>query len=278
MWKKSYLVGVDHIDKQHMELFRIVEELLLSLKATDDKADYKTGIGEAIAFLKGYVIKHFSDEEDFMASIGYKDIEQHKAYHAQLKKDVLSYENQLGISNFAMPIVKKFLGFVNVWLVQHVAGIDQKYSSEFVQEAVSDDYVAKITEVIKMMTGNEATDIIAFKENKKTDGSSLSFIVGLNNLPERAIAITFSEAFTSSVFKSMTGMEFEGTDDIVISAMSEIASVIARSIVSIVSGNRSDVNIKVMVPANSGAFSNVHDVTYLKTSMGDMAVFIINMK
>ena len=274
MWKDSYLIGVQLIDDQHKELFRIVGDLLLVLKDDKDIVSNKTKLADAIAFLKGYVVKHFKDEEEYMAKKGFKDIEAHKAYHVELTQDVLNYEKQLVESDFAIPVVKKFLGFVNVWLIQHVAGIDQKYADDFVQETVSDDIDSKVIEVIKMMTGDDMDDVDVYREGNMPEGGNLCFVIGLVGSSNKTIGFMFSDKFTSSVFIAMTGMEFDEHDDLVISAMSEISNVIAGNIVTIVSGNDPNADIKIPEHADSKTFPAESEITLLKTNLGDMAVLV----
>ncbi len=85
LWKESYKTGVDLIDQQHKQLFDTTENLI---KAIREGSDYerKRECIQTIIFLKNYIVKHFDDEEKFMASIGYPDIEEHKKIHIRLTK------------------------------------------------------------------------------------------------------------------------------------------------------------------------------------------------
>ena len=275
MWKNSYQIGIDHIDKQHKELFRIVGELLLSLKVATDKSDYQTSLGEAIQFLKSYVVKHFAEEEEYMTAKGYADIAKHKEYHVELTQDVLNYEKQLVESDFAIPVIKKFLGFVNVWLIQHVAGVDQKYSDSYVPEVVIDDndMDTKIIEVMELITGFNM-DAVVSHDSKIPEDMNICFTVGLTGSLNNRLGFAFSDFFTSEVFVAMTGMELGEQDEFIVSAMSEISNVLAGHIVSIISGNSTDVIIKVPEKVEPGSFPAQSDVTHLKTNIGNMAVLV----
>lgn len=67
MWKESYRLGVDRIDEQHIELFRMTEELIRAIERRASTEAYQKALG----FLKDYVIYHFADEEQYQAPIGY---------------------------------------------------------------------------------------------------------------------------------------------------------------------------------------------------------------
>ena len=65
MWKDSYRLGVDQIDTQHRELFRMTAELVSASKGTATEEDCQKALG----FLKDYVIRHFRDEEAYQEAI-----------------------------------------------------------------------------------------------------------------------------------------------------------------------------------------------------------------
>ena len=91
MWKDSYRLGVERIDEQHIELFRMTEDLVNAVKNRATAEVYQKALG----FLKDYVIYHFRDEEAYQESIHYCDSEAHKQEHRQFTQTVLDYERRL---------------------------------------------------------------------------------------------------------------------------------------------------------------------------------------
>jgi hemerythrin len=82
---KECYIGIDNLDRQHCKLFRTFDKLML-IKDTHD-------IHEILMLynsLVRYTYIHFTDEENFMKTIGYSYIETHKIEHdffiAQLEK------------------------------------------------------------------------------------------------------------------------------------------------------------------------------------------------
>ena len=74
-WREEYDVGVEVIDQEHRRLFRIIDKLF-RFKA--EEKDSQWTCQEGIKFFKGHAVKHFADEESYMASIGYEGLEQHR--------------------------------------------------------------------------------------------------------------------------------------------------------------------------------------------------------
>ena len=76
------LIGVEQIDEEHRELFRLVGEVhdLLKDTWTDDKY---FDICDLIERLKEYAAEHFRHEEEYMEEIGHPELELQRQQHAQ---------------------------------------------------------------------------------------------------------------------------------------------------------------------------------------------------
>lgn len=122
MWEESYKIGVKLIDKQHKELFRMVDELMKAVEQNASGIDLKLIIG----FLKEYVVYHFNAEEDYQQSISYCDMERHKELHNRFAKTVLEYEKRLIASDYDIEVVRELGEMLTAWLISHIANIDQK--------------------------------------------------------------------------------------------------------------------------------------------------------
>lgn len=78
VWQKEFSIGVESIDKEHQRLFKIINKLYAF---KEDEATSQWACQEGVKFFKGHAIKHFSDEEAYMASIHYEGLEQHRRLH-----------------------------------------------------------------------------------------------------------------------------------------------------------------------------------------------------
>lgn len=82
-------------------------------------------IKEAFDQLASYTIKHFQNEEKFMDSIQYNDIENHKKIHKDLISKVVAYGEGLKDGKLNKLAISDFL---KNWLAFHIAGQDKKYA------------------------------------------------------------------------------------------------------------------------------------------------------
>ena len=77
-WREEFNLGVDVIDKEHQRLFKIINKLFEYREA---EKDAQWICQEGIKFFKNHALKHFNDEEAYMASVGYEGLERHRHVH-----------------------------------------------------------------------------------------------------------------------------------------------------------------------------------------------------
>lgn len=123
VWKEEYAIGVEAIDADHQELFRIARRLFT---LSQQKHRTQWAAEESIKFLKNYCVRHFQREEDYMRSIEYRDLEMHMIQHAHLRdKIVPRLESQLRFSKYSPESMEKFLNVMRLWLGRHILDHDK---------------------------------------------------------------------------------------------------------------------------------------------------------
>lgn len=124
-WNDNYLLGVEVLDQQHKELFRIASDAydLLNHEFYTDKYDK---VVKLIEELKKYAVFHFETEEKYMLEIGYKKYFSHKVIHDDFVSKVKGIdlekvdEDQDGyLSSIIMLVVD--------WIEHHILGTDKQY-------------------------------------------------------------------------------------------------------------------------------------------------------
>lgn len=116
-WKDDYSIGVESIDKEHQRLFQIINRLF-SFK--DEEKNSRWACREGIKFFKTHATKHFSDEEAYMSSVGYKGLEQHRRIHDGFRENTLpALEQELERTDYSPDTVDHFLGVCAGWLIGH---------------------------------------------------------------------------------------------------------------------------------------------------------------
>ncbi|WFR56761.1 hemerythrin family protein [Anaerocolumna sp. AGMB13025] len=121
--KEEYYTGIQLIDDEHKELFRIADEAYQVLK-DEFIADKFDNIVKIITNLKEYAIKHFSDEEAYMQSIHYKKLLSHKVEHIDFIEKLNTYDFEQMDHNQAAALLG-LLEFLNDWLVHHILEKDK---------------------------------------------------------------------------------------------------------------------------------------------------------
>lgn len=122
-WQEQYNIGVEVIDSEHQRLYRIINKLFAFRE--DDK-DGQWTCQEGIKFFKAHAIKHFTDEEEYMASINFPFLEQHRRVHRDFRENILpALEQELERTNYAPEAVDHFLSVCTGWLVGHTLTEDQ---------------------------------------------------------------------------------------------------------------------------------------------------------
>ena len=137
LWKDTYELGVPVIDAQHKELFRRVEAFLQVLRSKDPWEEKLPKINETLEFMKGYVVEHFRDEEEYQKKINYPKYEAHKQINMGMVDYVLEVSKQFEECNYNENLMQQFGGKLLSWLINHVAAEDQKIADYAKKEGVS---------------------------------------------------------------------------------------------------------------------------------------------
>ena len=119
-WDATLETGNEAIDKQHKELFAVLNALI----AAYERGGKAGELNRAVEFLTVYVLKHFSDEEKLQEEYGYPDIKNHKIYHNEFKKTVANLVQQLEEQGYCDSIVKTTIQTVANWLKHHIKSDD----------------------------------------------------------------------------------------------------------------------------------------------------------
>lgn len=273
MWKDSYQIGIDIIDTQHKELFRMVDELLKAITAEADSSTFK----EAIEFLKNYVAKHFSAEEAYQESISYCGIEEHKKIHRTFTDTVLEYERRLAESDYDIRVVKDLAGLLTTWLNYHVAGADQRIVKNLplveASEKLSciDSITASLASVLETMAG------------LPPDNMKKSVILGSHIDGDIIVDMWLTGAVSGHAYFSFSKeLSFKLIENLMRSAPSEVDELICSALgefVNITVGNAATIlskdglcNITTPTVSLNGTRRGVFETVLIDTGIGDLAI------
>lgn len=123
LWDDRFNIGVDIIDREHKKLFKIMNKMFA---ANQDPSKRQWFCQEGIKYFKEHAIKHFSEEETYMQSVAYKDLEAHKRLHQDFRLQTLpALEHELEKTDYSQDAINHFLGVCAGWLIGHTLTEDQ---------------------------------------------------------------------------------------------------------------------------------------------------------
>ena len=131
-WTPDYLIGVESIDDQHIELFDKIIDLLMAMKEGKGKEE----VIKTLDFLEEYVIKHFDDEEEIQKKSNYPKYKEHHQQHEEFKNVLKRLRNTLetkgSSSNLAIEVQKE----ITQWWKLHILHSDKDLGNYLSEEKV----------------------------------------------------------------------------------------------------------------------------------------------
>jgi len=118
----KYGLKVPEMDKEHQQIILLMNKLYTLYKAGAPSVEQ----GAALTALAEYTVKHFQDEEAYMAKINFPGLTVHKGVHKNLLDRVGQFAagfkatGKLGDDLFV---------FLKMCLSAHICGIDMKYAA-----------------------------------------------------------------------------------------------------------------------------------------------------
>ena len=121
IWDESISVHDDAIDAQHKKLFEIAKRAYaFSHKSADKK--------EIIIILKellDYTQQHFRDEEAYMESFNFPQLENHKEKHRAIVQEMITIAKTIkNLEDFK----KQIIIITKRWLLEHILQDDMEYA------------------------------------------------------------------------------------------------------------------------------------------------------
>ncbi|MCS7287066.1 MAG: bacteriohemerythrin [Anaerolineae bacterium] len=124
-WTEELSVGVPQMDEQHKRWIEILNEFYDAV----ERGEREEGIRKLFQGVEEYTSFHFNAEEQFMAEIGYPDLEDHRKTHQHLKEEVLSARKRYDQGD--QKAARELVAFVISWLYTHIAKTDKKYGEYY---------------------------------------------------------------------------------------------------------------------------------------------------
>lgn len=122
LWTKNLEVGVDLIDTQHKKWFEKADQLFEAGKNGKSK-EY---IVQLFDFLDDYTKTHFKDEEEYMQSINYPELNLQKQMHEGFIKKLAELRKDYETAGANITVIIGANQFILDWLTKHISSADKK--------------------------------------------------------------------------------------------------------------------------------------------------------
>lgn len=131
VWDGSLAMGIDSIDVQHEELFRVINSMYDKMHDGREQ----NALIEGLDSLRSYAKYHFHTEEKLMEEYGYPELDAHRKEHEVFAERVYLYAQR------PLDEVEKTLeeleSFLLNWLIKHIQRTDRKYMDFFKEHGVT---------------------------------------------------------------------------------------------------------------------------------------------
>ena len=123
LWDKSLDIGVAPMNAEHQQILDVMNKIY----DAREKGQHGATINLLVAQLGDVCVRHFSDEERYMDSIGFPGLSGHKHLHKQLLDRYGQHAAAIRAAD-GHPS-DEFFQFLRFWLTSHIKGIDTKYAA-----------------------------------------------------------------------------------------------------------------------------------------------------
>ena len=118
---KDCMTGIESIDKEHEQLFKIINEAQALLE--EQAVDVKT-VKSIVAHLVDYAAEHFAHEESYMESINDPELMRQKKEHTDFTNKVKSVDFDNMTDEESRKELAELVKFLAKWLYHHILGSD----------------------------------------------------------------------------------------------------------------------------------------------------------
>ena len=119
-WRESLSIGVEEVDNQHKKLLSHFDQLLKACETGRGVDELKRLLG----FLDGYVVRHFSDEEQLQQRRRYPGYAAHKLEHDSFAARLKDLKQEIDREGVALHHVVETNHLLLKWLLHHISTVD----------------------------------------------------------------------------------------------------------------------------------------------------------
>ena len=228
-WSKNYLMGIDKLDEEHKELFRISDQIYNKVMERGDDAKYRLFLmNETLEYMLRYFKRHAKSEEIYMREIGYAGYEFHKMLHDEFYNMLLKKKADIVKRNeCSKKEIAELVGDGIGWLLEHITTEDMAIVGKGISaiSSYNSDFEEQLKNVIN-------TNLISFLNvaanvkiiNRNYQGENFGKVICqkmVYNLGSRQIVVIsgIEKTFLIRVAEMIYGIDIEDEMDLVLYSM-----------------------------------------------------------
>lgn len=235
-WEKKFELGVDSIDREHKQLFSIINKLLVLIKSPDKN---EFACQEVIKYLNTHTVEHFTHEEDYMQSVNYGDYEMHKRIHDDFRDNTLpALKKELTDMRYSDSSVRHFIGVVIGWLVSHTITADmliiekdvKKWTNvphEKQEEALEQSVIKALSDIFQL---TPKTVSLHYEGEDFGNMVCISLIYRGQNGETWNVILSYEESLLLYLVSNLLNVEYPKCNDIVINITRHVSRQLIESI------------------------------------------------
>jgi len=245
-WSKNYLMGIDKLDEEHKELFRISDQIYNKVMERGDDAKYRLFLmNETLEYMLRYFKRHAKSEEIYMREIGYAGYEFHKMLHDELYNMLKKNADIVKRNECSKKEIAELVGDGIGWLLEHIITEDMAIVGKGISaiSSYNSDFEEQLKNVIN-------TNLISFLNvtanvkiiNRNYQGEDFGKVICqkmVYNLGSRQIVVIsgIEKTFLIRVAEMIYGTDIEDEMDLVLYSMQTFGANFWRSIGQYFVGN-----------------------------------------
>lgn len=246
-WSKNYLMGIDKLDEEHKELFRISDQIYNKVMERGDDAKYRLFLmNETLEYMLRYFKRHAKGEEIYMREIGYAGYEFHKMLHDEFYNMLLKKKADIVKRNeCSKKEIVELVGDGIGWLLEHIITEDMAIVGKGISaiSSYNSDFEEQLKNVIN-------TNLISFLNvaanvkiiNRNYQGEDFGKVICqkmVYNLGSHQIVVIsgIEKTFLIRVAEMIYGIDIEDEMDLVLYSMQTFGANFWRAIGQYFVGN-----------------------------------------
>ncbi len=123
-WDDSLSVHNDEIDSQHKEWIEIFNKMHDAMIKGNIGTMRNAGL-DALRAMQDYARYHFDFEEEYMQTMHYPNLYEHKRMHKDFENKIYSYIRDIQAGDLILDT--EIMKLIRDWLFDHIAVEDKKY-------------------------------------------------------------------------------------------------------------------------------------------------------